>query len=172
MYVPVTHVRTAVISALLRQASLFLLWLAAAVPCVAQLPTKPTEEVEIDRQEIVNLEMENARAIQNHDTTFFKRVYGDDFIGIFSAGQTIRKSGLLVVLQSPLYRYDFVKVDDVVVRLYGEFAIATCHRLEKGNINGEPFNRQYRVTHIYINGQRGWKVVSGQETLILPGPQR
>src|SRR5712692_4504115 len=95
------------IGSAVRQVSLLFFLLGSAAPCVAQLPTKPTEEVEIDRQEIVNLELENARAIQNHDTTFFRRVYGDDFSGIFSSGQLITKPGVLILRQSMINRYDF-----------------------------------------------------------------
>lgn len=142
--------------------------LAMSVSAFGQVKFKPTEEIEIDRQEVANLENENARAIQNHDTTYFKRVYGDDFLGVTPAGLAITKPGLLFFIQSFINRYDSVKIDDLNIRLFGDFAVVTCRRTERGALNGQPFVRQFRVIHVYINGQRGWKVVSGQETLVAP----
>lgn len=129
---------------------------------------KSTDEIEIDRQELVNLENENARAIQNHDTTYFKRVYADDYAGVLSTGMTVTRPGLLFLIQSFMNRYDSVKIDDASIRIFRELAVASCRRTERGTLNGQPFTRQIRVTHVYVNGLRGWKVVSGHETLITP----
>ena len=47
---------------------------------------------EMQRQEIVNLETEAARAIQTNTGTFFRRVYSDDFSGTLSHGQPVNKT--------------------------------------------------------------------------------
>ena len=47
---------------------------------------------EMQRQEIINLERETARAILLNNGTFFRRVYADDFAGTLSHGQTVDKN--------------------------------------------------------------------------------
>ncbi len=50
---------------------------------------------ELQRQEVIALERETARAIQLGDATFFRRVYSDDFSGVLSHGQIVDKAGMI-----------------------------------------------------------------------------
>ena len=52
----------------------WLFW-AAVVRAQDEQPVNP----EMQRQELVNLELENARAIKLHNSTFFKAAYSEDF---------------------------------------------------------------------------------------------
>src|SRR6266404_1157866 len=54
---------------------------------------------ELQRQEVVALEKETARAIKLGDATFFRRVYSDDFSGVLSRGQMVDKAGLIAAVQ-------------------------------------------------------------------------
>src|SRR5260370_17170685 len=56
---------------------------------------------DLQRQEVVALERETARAIQLGDATFFRRVYSDDFSGVLSRAQPVAKSSFLNALQTP-----------------------------------------------------------------------
>ena len=55
---------------------------------------------EMQRQEIINLERETARAILLNNGTFFRRVYADDFAGTLSHGQTVDKAHLINEVQT------------------------------------------------------------------------
>ena len=63
--------------------------------CIQRCLTEPIDP-EIQRQEIVNLEREAARAIQLGDGTYFRRVYADDFAGTLSRGEPVNKAGFPV----------------------------------------------------------------------------
>jgi ketosteroid isomerase-like protein len=138
--------------------------------CVERCDAYPGD-AEVQRQEIVSLEKEAARAIQLGDTTFFRRVYNDDFRGTLSRGQQVDKNQWIRIIQSPSAKYDNFVASDITVHVFEDTAVATtlwsCRRTVKGEILGQ----QMRTIHVYINTPRGWHVVSGQTTNLPPDVQ-
>jgi hypothetical protein len=125
----------------------------------------------MQRQEIINLEHEAARAIQTNTGTFFRRVYSDDFSGTMSHGQPVDKTSFINAVQTYEVKYDGFNASDISVRLYKDTAVATCLWTARGTFKEQKFNSQMRVLHVYINTPRGWRVVAGQITLLPPGGQ-
>lgn len=123
---------------------------------------------ELDRQEIVNLEREAARAIQLGDGTFFRRVYSDDFLGTLSRGEPVNKTGFIAAVQSGYIKYQAFNTSDIQIRVYRETAVATCLWSSRGTLKGQVVYNQMRVIHIYVNGGTGWKVVAGQASALPP----
>ncbi|MDP9147255.1 MAG: nuclear transport factor 2 family protein [Acidobacteriota bacterium] len=123
---------------------------------------------ELQRQEIVNLEHETVRAIMLHNATFFRRVYSDDYHGTFSHAQAVNKQQLLDEVQNGGGQFSTFNASDINVRLFQDTAIATCLWTSRGSYRGQQIETQMRVMHIYVNGQRGWKVVAGQATQLAP----
>jgi hypothetical protein len=123
---------------------------------------------ELQRQEILNLERETARAIMLNNGTFFRRVYSDDFSGTLSHGQIVDKGHFINEVQNGAVQYQSFNVADINVRLFRETAIATCLWSSRGFFKGQIIETQMRVTHVYINGPRGWHAVSGQATQLPP----
>ena len=121
-------------------------------------------EAEMQRQDLVNLELETARALQLNSTAFFKRVYSDDFVGTAPLGQLMDKSAMITAVATSPAKYTTFVASDIRVRLYEETAVVTSLWTERGMLSGRKFSRQSRVTHVYVNGPRGWQVVSSQET--------
>ncbi len=127
---------------------------------------------ELQRQEILNLENEAARAIQTNTGTFFRRVYSDDFSGSLSHGQTVNRALFIEAVQTPDVKYDSFNASDISVRIYKDAAIATCLWSARGVFKEQRFSSQMRVIHVYINGPRGWHVIAGQITILPPGAQQ
>jgi hypothetical protein len=134
----------------------------------AQQMRERAAEADMQRQELFNLESETVRAIQWNSTAFFRRVYSDDFIGIAGSGEVMDKQKYLIAVQSSPIKYSSFIASDIRVRIYQETAVVSCLWSAHGTVSGHSVSWQYRVTHIYINGTRGWQAVSSQETL-LPG---
>jgi hypothetical protein len=128
----------------------------------------PARDPELERQEIVNLEREGARAIQLGDGTFFRRVYGEDFTGTLSHGEPANKAQFINAVQSSAIKYEAFNASDIKVRIYRETAVATCMWSARAIVKGQRIFGQIRVIHVYINGPNGWKVVSGQSTPLPP----
>jgi len=120
------------------------------------------------RQELVNLEKEGARALQQGSGTFFRRVYSEDFVSTGPYGQTMDRSAFITAVEGSQGKYSSVLASDIKVRIFDTTAVVTCLWTVRGSSGGRPFSRQSRMTRVYIYGQRGWKVVANQETL-LPG---
>jgi hypothetical protein len=148
-------------------AVLLTIGLALAPAWPGQEPEAPPNP-EMQRQEIVNLENETARAIQLNNGTFFRRVYSDDFIGTLSHGQSVNKAQFIDVVQAAGMKYESFISSDIKVRFFRDVAVATCLWSLRTNLNGQKVGGQLRVTHVYVNGPRGWQAVASQATPLPP----
>ncbi len=141
--------------------------------CIERCVTQPVlGDPEVQRQEIVSLEREAARAIQLSNGTFFHRVYSDDFAGTLSHGQQINKDQWIATIESRQYNRDSFNVSDIRVRIFQDIAVATCLWSTRFSVNGQRFSSQLRAIHVYINTPSGWHVVSGQTTNLPPDVQQ
>lgn len=118
------------------------------------------------RQELINLEKENARAIKLHNSTFFQSAYSEDFTGVTRYGEVLSKAAIVREVQSMPQEFDSVVSSDPQVRMFRDSASVLSMRSEVGRMNGKKFYNQYRVLRMYINTSRGWKVVSQLETML------
>jgi ketosteroid isomerase-like protein len=123
---------------------------------------------DLQRQEVIALEKETARAIQLGDATFFRRVYSDDFSGVLSRGQNVDKSSFIAVVQAPEIRYESFKASDTKVRLYRDIAVATSTWSMRVVLRGQKISSQMRVLHVYAYTPGGYHVVAAQTTLLPP----
>jgi hypothetical protein len=125
-------------------------------------------EAEIQREELLTLQKETVRAIQLHNSTFFNRVYSDDFMGTSPSGANLDKAAVVASVQNNPVSYSSFVATDIHVRVFQNTAVTMCLWSSRGTYQGAPFFRQSRVTTVYVYGQGGWKVVARQETQ-LPG---
>lgn len=159
-------------------AALITIWLALSpswspqneeiLDCYKRCRVMPQADPDMQRQELVNLEKEAARAIQQSDGTFFRRVYSDDFTGLLSRGETVDKNGFIDAVQSTVVRYQSFNASDIKVRIYRDSAVATCLWSSTAIVKGQSVGSQMRVMHVYINGAAGWRVIAGQDNLLPP----
>jgi ketosteroid isomerase-like protein len=140
-------------------------------PEILKREQEAAARAEVQREELVNLENEAARAIQLSNATFFRRVYSDDFTGTLSHGQPVNKTAFIQAVQSSEAKYEFFNASDITIRVYQDTAVATCLWSARGTFKGEHFSTGMRVIHVYVNGPRGWHVVAGQATILPPGVQ-
>jgi ketosteroid isomerase-like protein len=104
-----------------------------------------------------------------NNSSFFQRVYNDDYVGTAPTGEVMDRSALVASIQRSTAQYSSFIATNIKVRIYGPTAVVTCTWSTRGVQDGRNFSRQYRVIHIYLNNETsGWKVVAGQQT-ILPG---
>jgi len=140
-------------------------------PCPPMSPEEMRQwakEQDEKQQELISLEKEMARAQQWNTGTIFRRVYGDDFQGILPTGQVMDKAGWIGGMEKSGIKYSSFVASDIRVRMFQDTAVVTCLWSARGTQGERAFSRQSRVTHVYVYGQQGWKMVSSQETL-LPG---
>jgi len=126
------------------------------------------KEKDVKLEELTNLELETARAMQWNSGTLFRRIYGEDFVGILPSGQIKDKAGWIASVENSGVKYTSFIASDIRVRMFEETAVVSCLWSARGTQDGRSFSRQWRVTHVYVYGQRGWQGVASQQTL-LPG---
>jgi ketosteroid isomerase-like protein len=129
---------------------------------------EPPPNPEMQRQELINLEKETARAIQLNNGTFFRRVYSDMYSGTLSHGQRVNKAQLIDAVQRGDHKYELFNASDIEVRIFRDTALATCLWTSRGTYNGERIASQMRVIHVFVNSLRGWQVVASQATVLPP----
>ena len=160
-------------------ANLRVVWpLAALLIYPALLPAQTTAqkrdraitaEMEVEGVELVALEKETAHAMALNNSSFFQRVYNDDYVGVAPTGEIMDRSALVASIQRSTAQYSSFIATNINVRIYGPTAVVTCTWSTRGVQDGRSFSKQYRVIHVYLNNSTGgWKVVAGQQTM-LPG---
>lgn len=141
--------------------------------CIQRCNSQPQlGDPEVQRQEIVSLEREAAHAIQLGNSTFFQRVYSDDFEGSLSHGQRINKDQWIATIQSPLVKRESFIATEIRVRIFQDTAVATCLWSSRFMVNGQHLGNQLRAIHVYINTANGWHVIYGQATSLPPDVQQ
>jgi hypothetical protein len=123
---------------------------------------------DLQRQEVVALEKETARAVLLGDATFFRRVYSDDFNAVLSRGEIVDRNSFIAAVQAPDIKYESFTASDVKVRLYRDAAVATSTWSMRAVLKGQQVASQMRVMHVYIYTSGGYHVVTGQATLLPP----
>jgi len=147
---------------------------AALLFCAGMLRAQDEQPVnpEMQRQELVNLELENARAIKLHNPTFFKAAYSEDFHGVTRYGETVNKLGIIHELETMNMQFDSVVSSDAQVRMFRDAAFVLSLRSEVGRADGKKFYNQFRVLRVYVNTPRGWRIVSQLETKLATDANR
>jgi len=140
--------------------------------CVDRCFTASAVDPELQRQEIVSLEKEAARAIQSNAGAFFRRTYSDDFAGALSHGQPVDKAQWIEAIESPAAKYQSFIASDIKVRIFQDTAVATSLWSSRRIVKGQVISSQMRAIHVYISTPSGWHVVSGQITNLPPDVQQ
>ena len=141
---------------------------SARAQCSPEERKQVAAEAEMHREELDNLVRDTARAMQLKNPSFFRRVYGDDFVGTAPNGTVMDRAALIASIQNSPATYATFVATNVRIRIFEDTAVVTSVWSARGTQDGRSFSRQSRVIQIYVYSQRGWQVVASQETL-LPG---
>lgn len=102
------------------------------------------------------------------DVGALDRILGDDFLLIdVMTGSEAKKSDLLAILKSGQLKFDTIKPVESQVRLYGITAVITGRTQMNGRFGETPFTASSRYTHVFVNEQTQWRLVSAQGTQIV-----
>src|SRR6266852_7917269 len=122
-----------------------MVWLLCTGVARAQEQDEVPPNLEMQRQELINLEKENARAIKLHNSTFFKAAYSEDFHGVSRYGEVVNKTKLIHEVESSPLQFDSVVSSDAQVRIFRDTAYVLSLRSEVGHANDKKFYNQFRI---------------------------
>lgn len=97
-------------------------------------------------------------------------VLADDFVLIdVMRGDEVSKSSLLDVLGSRQLKFASIEPADSHVRVYDQTAIITGRTRITGHFGEIAFSVKSRYTHVFIEQETRWRMVSAQGTQIVEG---
>lgn len=135
------------------------------IPCTnVPIPCERLKLREVELQVLINLEKQNAHAIQLNNPSFFQDVYADDFSGFTWYGLAVNKYKLIQLVQTSGEKYQVAIASDIDVKMFLDSASVMSLRTERGSRGDKEFSRQFRVLRVYVYSARGWKIVSQIET--------
>ena len=114
-------------------------------------------------------------ALVDSSSDALDRLLTDDFTLIdVMKGDEISKAAFLDALQSGLLHFDRIEPLESRVRFYNGTGIITGRTEMRGRIDGNAFDRSSRYTHVFIEQDGAWRLVSAHGTLIQtdPGPEK
>lgn len=95
------------------------------------------------------------------------RILADDFVLIeVMGGSEVTKSSLLGAIESGQLKFEAIEAADMRARLYQTTAVVTGRTQMSGRMGETPFVARSRYTHVYVEQQGRWRLVTAQGTLI------
>jgi len=105
------------------------------------------------------------KALLEADGPELDRVLADDFMLIdVLSGSEFLKPALLAAVASCQVKFEKIDVLESRVRRYPGIAIVTGRTQMRGRLGETPFSANSRYTHVYIEQQGFWRLVSAQGT--------
>jgi hypothetical protein len=105
------------------------------------------------------------------DVAALGRLLADDFILIdVMSGSEVTKSSLLAVIESGQLRFEAIEPVESLVRLYQTTAVITGRTQMRGRFAEQPFIVSSRYTHVFVEQQGQWRLVTAQGTQVSAAP--
>jgi ketosteroid isomerase-like protein len=117
-----------------------------------------------DAEFIGFLEQAWVNAILQQDVAVLDRVMANDFSGVSPNGEPYTKPEAIADVQSGFYAVARMDLENVKVRVLGDFAIVTYYQNEKSTLGKEDRSGRYVFTDVWVNRDDDWKVISSQGT--------
>ena len=110
-------------------------------------------------------------ALISADVAALGRLLADDFLLIdVMSGSEVTKSSLLAVIESGQLRFEAIEPVESLVRLYQTTAVITGRTQMRGRFAEQPFTVSSRYTHVFVEQQGQWRLVTAQGTQVSAPP--
>ena len=120
------------------------------------------------RQQPEEVEKEFFDALISANVEALVRVLADDFVLIdVMTGSEVSGHDLIEVVGSAQLRFDTIDRTEFKVRTYGTTAVITGRTEMSGWYEGQEFRVTSRYTHVLVQQNETWRLVSAQGTQII-----
>ena|SRR5579871_3695689 len=118
-------------------------------------------------ESVLVAEREFFAALIAANTRTLDRLLADDFLLIdVMSGSEVTKPMLRAVVESGQLVFDTIDSIEARVRFYQTTAIVTGRTQMQGRFGETPFAASSRYTHVYVESQGSWRLVTAQGTQI------
>jgi quinoprotein glucose dehydrogenase len=115
-------------------------------------------------QEIKDAERQFNEARARADVATLDRLLADDWTITHGDGTIDSKARYLADLRSGARKFDYVKGEEITVRLYGETAVAAGLTDSRVLFNGQPTGGPLRFTRVYVKRDGRWRMLVSHAT--------
>lgn len=116
-------------------------------------------------QVLMQMERDGNEATVRKDVATLDRLLADDWVYQGPDG-TQTKAQALAALKSNDQSFDFIKLGDMKVRVFGDTAIVTGSEDEKSSYQGKDTSGHYLWIDVFVKRQGRWQDVASQSTPI------
>lgn len=96
-----------------------------------------------------------------------EEILADDFTMIeVMGGSEVTKSSLLAAIESGQLKIETIEPTEMCARIYQTAAVITGRTQMSGRFGQAPFATKSRYTHVYVEQEGRWRLVSAQGTQI------
>lgn len=145
--------------------------LLAVVTCSAAFSERQSQrnsaQSKTEKEVIAFLDALTEAGLQR-DVTALDRLYSDDYFHTNPDGSIMTKQQVLASYRVPptaVIEADRHDEDRVWAR--GRVAFVNTRVTIRGRFDGNPYERQYRITYLFEKTKAGWRAVTSHATLIL-----
>jgi ketosteroid isomerase-like protein len=138
------------------------LFMAAAMPALAQTATKPEQNNSAAEQAVLKLTQEWLDAETKVDRAALNRIIADDFVGTGPRGTTVSKTDVIPREGSDSHGLA-ISGQDIKVRVFGDTAIVTGRGIPK--VQDRP---ELRITVVFLKRADRWQMVAGHLSAVPP----
>ena len=115
-------------------------------------------------ERVEKLAEEWAAAELRGDTLSLAEILADDFVGVGPRGFMLTKEQWIARHEAGKLKYESFGLDEVVIRLYGDAAVAVCRQGAEGVYEDEngryDIREQFRATLVFVRQQERWLLAS------------
>lgn len=115
----------------------------------------------MDKDAIVNAEIELLTAIKNSDVLVLDKILHDDLLFNLPDGQTITKEFDLNAYRSGKMNIHTLEASDQIINVIGDSAVVAVIISLKGALNNNPINGVFRYIRVWKQFGEDLKVIAG-----------
>lgn len=115
----------------------------------------------MDKDAIVNAEIELLTAIKNSDVLVLDKILHDDLLFNLPTGQTITKEFDLNAYSAGKMKIHTIEASDLIINLIGDSAVVCVTVLLKGTYDTNPLDGTFRYVRVWKQFEENLKVIAG-----------
>ncbi len=117
-------------------------------------------------EELTRRERKVGEAIARRDVATLDRWFADDFLAIVPGGVELTKAQALAQITAPGYELEFLRNEDIRVRVFGDVAIATARGVARGRLQGQETTGEFRYTRVWLRRDGRWQAVAAHSCML------
>jgi len=141
-------------------------WVLAIVAVTASAAASAQRRVKSDQETLIELEERWDAAFHSHDPKFIETLLADEFVATYGDGSRADKAKELSLALEDRQQVDSSKLDEFIVKVYGNTAVVFFTQHLVGPVKGKPVAVTYRYVDVWVNRDGVWKCVASQSTRV------